>query len=137
MKYGELTVYFNDSLTVRDFISMVEDVCDELDWDSGDEGSWPMWDKDYAEWEEIPAEEWSDIRRRLQKYKGITVTYVIYREEEDDPDGITDREEGGSEGHAVVRAVLRGLPIAQDKEERPADMHEAEQDSRGHGKDNA
>ena len=90
MKYGELTVYFNDSLTVGDFINMVEDVCDELDWDSGDEGSWPMWDKDYAEWEEIPADEWSDIKRRLQKYKGITVTYVIYREEEDDPDGITD-----------------------------------------------
>ena len=137
MKYGELTVYFNDSLTVRDFISMVEDVCDELDWDSGDEGSWPMWDKDYAEWEEIPADEWSDIKRRLQKYKGITVTYVIYREEEDDPDGITDRKESGGKGHAVVREVLRGLPTAQDKEERPADMHEVEQDSRGHREDNA
>ena len=96
MKYGELTVYFNDALTVGDFLSMVEDVCDEMDWDSGDDCSWPLWDKDCAEWEEIPAEAWSDIQKRLLKYKGITVTYVIYREDDleygqgDDPDGITD-----------------------------------------------
>ena len=137
MKYGELTVHFNDALSVGDFLDMVNDVCDEMDWDPCDDSSWPMWDRGYAEWEEIPAEAWSGIERRLLKYKGITVTYVIYREEEDDPDGITDREESGSEGHAVVREVLRGMSDAQDEEERPADMHEAEQDSRGHDQDNA
>lgn len=81
MRYGELTVYFNDRLTVRDFLSLVEDVCDVLDWDVCDEGSWPQWDKDYAEWEEIPDEAWSDIDQRLLRYEGITVTYTVYRDD--------------------------------------------------------
>ena len=81
MRYGELTVRFNDALTVRDFLSLVEDVCDVLDWDVCDEGSWPQWDKDCAEWEEIPDGAWSDIEQRLLRYEGITVTYMVYRDD--------------------------------------------------------
>ena len=82
--YGELEVYFNDCLTIGQFSEMVNAICDVLDWDPSDEGSWPMWDTCSATWEEIPSDNWVEIRRVLRRYKGITATFYVYRTDDEE-----------------------------------------------------